>query len=264
MRVLALGMNPLEGEAAWVGLVALAIAGVLAGVINAMAGGGSFLTIPVLLATGLPVGTTNGTIRVGVLLQNVTASLTFYRQGVRELGPALRYAAPVGMGALAGSLLATHLDDAILRPAFGVAFVLWAVVLLVQPRSFTHPPEQPRKPGALAYLIALLIGVYGGFLQAGVGFPLIAFLVLYLGFDPVRANAIKMLLVAIYTLVALPVFVVAGQVAWLEGSVLALGTMLGAWLGAHWQMKAGAGIVRWFVMVAVAVAGVSMIASAFG
>ncbi len=246
-----------------VGLVALAVAGAFAGVINAMAGGGSFLTIPLLMALGLPAGTTNGTIRVGVLFQNIVAGGTFHRRGVREYESVVRFVLPMGAGAVGGSVLAAYLDDAILKPIFGVLFVAWALVLLFKPDSFTRPADEPRPAGVPAYFLAFSIGVYGGFIQAGVGFPLLAFLVLYLGYDAVRANAMKVLLVGLYTLAVIPIFAYAGRIAWLEAGVLALGTMLGGWLGARWQIHAGAKIVRWFVLVTVTVAGISMIASVF-
>lgn len=245
-----------------VGLSVLAVAGIFAGVINAMAGGGSFLTIPLLMALGIPAGTTNGTIRVGVLLQNIAATAAFHRKGVREYGTALRYLVPMGVGAAAGSVLASQIDDAVLKPLFGGVFIVWAVILLIKPGRFSEEGRTPREPGPVAYLIALGIGIYGGFIQAGVGFPLIAFLVLYLGFDPVRSNAIKVLLVGMYTLVVIPVFAYTGKVAWLEAGVLAGGTMVGGWLGARWQLRSGAKIVRWFVLVMVTISGVGMVVSA--
>lgn len=246
-----------------VAAAALVLAGTFAGIINSMAGGGSFLTIPVLMMIGIPLPTVNGTIRVGVLTQNLVGVTTFHRRGIREYGAAFRLLPAVAVGALAGALLATRMEDALLRPVFGAAFLAWAILLAFRPNRFVNPPEKPRPIGAAAHALALGVGLYGGFLQAGVGFPLLALLVMYLGYDPVRANAIKFLLVGLYTVVALPVFVVAGEVAWVEAGALAVGTMLGAWIGARWQIEKGAGLVRWFVLIAVAVAGAAMLASAF-
>lgn len=245
----------------WLDLLLLLVAGVAAGVINSMAGGGSFLTIPILVGLGLPANVANGTIRVSILTQNATLAATMHNNGVRAHGLTLRLAAPVLVGALLGSLLATQLDDAVFRPLIGAVLLVWAAVLAFKPDRFLHPPDEERAPSTLSYGLALVVGLYGGFLQAGVGFPLIALLSGHLGYDLVRTNAVKASLVFIYTCVALPVFALAGQIAWVPAIVLAVGTMIGAWIGARWQLKKGTELVRWFVLVAVTIAGLSMLQS---
>ena len=247
----------------WLDLLLLFVAGAAAGVINSMAGGGSFLTIPILIGLGLPPSTANGTIRVSILAQNATLAATFHKNGVRAHCLSLRLAAPILVGALIGSSLATQLDDAVFRPLIGAVLLVWALVLAFKPDRFLHPPDEEREPTALTYGLTLLVGLYGGFLQAGVGFPLIALLSGQLGYDLVRTNSVKASLIFIYTCVALPVFALAGQIAWVPAIVLALGTMLGAWLGARWQLEKGSALVRWFVLAAVVVAGLSMLRGLF-
>lgn len=243
-------------------LAGLAVAGVLAGVLNAIAGGGSFLTLPMLMLVGLSPSVANGTMRVAVLLQGVVVIATFWKRGVRDKETAPRILFPVLVGAFAGAYAASHLEDAVLRPVFGVALVAWAVLLAARPGSFEKSGEAPRAVGAMAWVFAALIGAYGGFMQAGVGFPLLALLVTYLGLSPVRANLVKVQIVVAYTIIALPVFAEAGQVAWREGGLLAAGTMLGGWLGTRWQVAGGARLIRRVVMIAVFVAGAAMIADA--
>lgn len=243
----------------WLDLALVLLVGVLAGVINTMAGGGSFLVLPVLIGLGLPAGVANGTSRVAVLSQSVAGLATFHRRGVRAHGLSARLAAPMVAGALLGAWLATLLDDRLFRPLIGGVLLAWAVLLLVKPDRFLRPPDAAREPDLGSYLFGVAVGVYGGFLQAGVGFPLIALLTGYLGYDLVRANSVKVSLVLAYTLVALPVFVLAGQVAWAPAIVLALGTVAGAWLGARWQLEKGSAVVRWFVLVMVVASGLAML-----
>jgi len=257
-----LGGLSLLGEP-WLDLALLLAAGVVAGIVNAMAGGGSFLSIPILIGLGLPAGTANGTIRVAVLAQNITLVGTFHKNGVRAHELSLRLAPAIIAGALLGSWLATRLDDQLFRPLIGAILVLWAVILVVKPDRFLHPPDEERPPRPITYALALLIGIYGGFLQAGVGFPLLALLSGHLGYDLVRANSVKASLVLAYTCLTLPVFALAGQIAWTPALVLATGTMIGAWLGARWQLDKGTAVVRWFVLVTVAIAGALMLRSAF-
>ncbi|MFO7563722.1 MAG: sulfite exporter TauE/SafE family protein [Enhygromyxa sp.] len=243
----------------WLDLALLLLVGLISGIVNVMAGGGSFLVLPVLIGLGLPAGVANGSNRLAVAAQSAAAAATFHRRGVRAHRSSARLAAPMIAGALLGSWLATLLDDRLFRPLIGVVLLAWAVVLVIKPDRFVRPPDEEREPNAASYLLGAAIGIYGGFLQAGVGFPLIALLSGQLGYDLVRANAVKVSLVFAYTLVALPVFVLAGQVAWAPAILLAIGTVAGAWLGARWQLQKGSAVVRWFVLVMVAVSGVAML-----
>lgn len=244
----------------YLGLVVLAVVGIAAGIVNTMAGGGSFLSLSALMFVGLPAGDASGSLRLAVVLQNITAIATFHRKGVRAYGLAAKLIVPAMIGSLAGSYLATKMDDALLRPIFGGLLLLWAVLLLLKPKRFLHPPEEPKPMGPLAYFLAMLVGVYAGFVQGGVGFPLLALLIGYLGLDPVKANSVKMVVVFFATMVALINFALAGQVMWIPGLALAVGTSLGGYLGAQWQTEKGAGVVRWFLVVAVAVSGAVMVA----
>lgn len=248
----------------WLGLVVIALVGVVASVINTIAGGGSLLTLPLLVGLGLPAGLANGTNRVGVVMQVVTSAVTFHRGGFRDYRLFARLVIPMMLGALAGAFLATRMDDELLRVVFGATLAAWAVLLVVRPGRFLHAPEAPRPVGPLALVLSVLVGLYGGFLQAGVGFPLLALLVLYLGYPAVEANAAKSVLTLGYTVVSLPMFVIAGQVAWREGLVLAVGSTIGGFIGTRLQIRAGANLVRWVVVIAVAASGVAMLADVLG
>lgn len=242
-----------------VSLAILAIAGVLAGVINTLAGGGSFLILPLLIGLGMPPTIANGTSRIGVVVQGLSSAWTFHRRGIREYRITARLAVPLTLGALLGAWMATRFDDALLRPVIGVFLVSWAFVLAFRPGRFLTPPEDASPPTWRSDVAGFVVGIYGGFLQAGVGFPLLALLIPGLGYHAVTANAIKVRLVLIYSLLSLPVFIIADQIIWREGLVLGLGTMTGGWLGAHLQLKAGAGIVRWAVLVMVLVGGLTLL-----
>lgn len=241
------------------GLLALVVVGIVAGIINAMAGGGGFLILPLMIGLGLQPGVANGTMRVAVFFQSLVGVTAFHRKGVREYAVTWRLLIPIAAGAGAGSWLATIISDELLRPLFGAVLVAWAIFLFLRPSSFDDTDEAPKPPTWGTYLLGFVIGIYGGFIQAGVGFPLLALLVTHLGYSPVRANSIKALITLGFTVVALPVFWMAGQVAWAHGAALAAGTMMGAYLGTQWQLEKGADVVRYFVLVAVSVSGAAML-----
>ncbi len=246
----------------WLDLGLLLVAGFAAGVINSMAGGGSFLILPLLVGLGLPANVANGTTRIGVISQSIAAIATFRRKGVDTGRLSLRLAPAMLLGALLGSWLATQITDAAFKPVIGAVLIAWAILLLVKPDRFLRPPDHERPPSAITHVLCGLIGVYGGFLQAGVGFPLLAMLSGHLGYDLVRSNSTKVTLTLAFTLIALPVFIYADQIAWTPALVLAATTMLGAWAGVRWQLDKGSEVVRWFVVVMVAVSGTAMLISA--
>jgi len=245
-------------------LALAAATGCVAGCINAIAGGGSFLLLPILiLLGGLDPAIANGTIRLGIIAQNVGAALTFRRRGVHEWPMVARLLAPCCLGALAGAWLATRLPSALLKSIFGIVLLAWAVLLALRPGRLTTAVDgHPKDATPVTYMLALLIAMYGGFIQAGVGFPLIGLLAYHLGYPLVRANAVKVAVVLGYTVIVLPVFMHAHQVAWLEGAALAIGMLTGGWGGVRLQLRGGTKVVRWVLLVMLAISGSAMILSA--
>ncbi|MCA9665676.1 MAG: sulfite exporter TauE/SafE family protein [Myxococcales bacterium] len=235
------------------------LAGVAASIVNSMAGGGGFIVLPTLLGLGVGPGVANGTFRVGLVLQNLSGMITFWRRDMLDGRMAARLSPAIALGAVGGAYAATHIPGRLLKPIFGWVFIAWAIVLVVFPKSFEAPAGGPRKPTWWHDLLGAAVGGYGGFLQAGVGLPLVAFLVGAVGMPPVRGNAVKMTLVLVYTLLALPLFIAARQVHWPAGGALAVGMLLGAYIGVRLQVReGGARLVRWVVFFAVLGSGVVM------
>jgi uncharacterized membrane protein YfcA len=233
--------------------------GLLCGVINALAGGGSFLVLAVLITGGLDPGLANGTIRVGILAQNISGTLGFALEKKLRWKAALTFFPAITVGAVFGSLVATRIASTHLRPIFGGAFLVWSVLLVLFPSGFKERDEPPRPANLLAQLIIVAIGVYGGFMQAGTGLPLMGVLVPYLRHSPIEANGIKLAMVLGYTIVTLPLFAAAGQVHWLAGAALAAATTVGAWVGVKLQLRIGAKLVRRALIAMVALSGVLMV-----
>lgn len=230
-------------------------AGFLAGFVNTLAGSGSLVSLPMLIFAGLPANVANGTNRVAILLQNVVGVRGFTRQGLMSWRHALWLAGPAALGAIVGANIAVDLDEQSMRRAIGAIMVLMLFVLLVNPKRWIQGrPEAIRERPTLKELgLFFLIGIYGGFIQAGVGIFLLAGLVLGAGFDIVRANAIKVFIVLCFTVPALAVFVVHGQVNWGWGLLLAVGNMAGAWTGTRFAARPGASVwvYRLFLLVVV-------------
>ncbi len=230
----------------------LAGGGLVAGIVNTLAGGGSLLTVPLLVMLGLPGTVANGTNRLGILIQSLIAARGFRAQGVSALDIAWPVLLPLGVGSVAGALWISAVADETFERLFGVV-MLALLVPLLWPRKPVSLGATPRGlPGWLQLLVYFGIGMYGGAFQAGVGIAIL-FALVHAGFDLVRANAVKMILVAALTFVAVPVFLWEGQVAWLPGGVLAAGYAVGGALGARVAVRGGERVIRPVLAVAVIV-----------
>jgi hypothetical protein len=236
------------------GYLLLFAAGVIAGVLNVIAGGGSFLTLPILMFLGLPPGVANGTNRVGILLQNVGAVWSFQRHGVLDWRSVLWAAAPSVPGAALGVWLALIVSDHVFKRILALLMVTLSLWTLWSRRrrptttsmAGTDLPSTGRLVGiGIAFF---LIGVYGGFVQAGVGFLILASTTAA-GLDLVRGNAVKVLTVLCFTALSLALFAWNGRVDWVMGLVLAAGTTLGGLAGVRLTVLKGHRWVRGVVTV---------------
>ncbi|MBC7251145.1 MAG: sulfite exporter TauE/SafE family protein [Anaerolineae bacterium] len=246
---------------AWYLYFAVIAAGFAAGFINTLAGSGSLITLPVLIFLGLPANVANGTNRVAIVLQNMVGAASFHRQKVLDWRGGLMLATPAALGSIVGAQIAVNLDEVMMRRAIGALMVVMLGVMLVQPKRWLegHPEAMQHRPNWIQLLIFFAIGIYGGFIQAGVGIFLLAGLVLGAGYDLVRANAVKMLIVLCFTLFALSIFVLNGQVQWTMGLILAIGNMLGAWVASQMAVKRGASFVRWLLIAVVIVSSARLL-----
>ncbi len=244
----------------WYLYLAVVGAGFAAGFINTVAGSGSLITLPLLIFLGLPATVANGTNRVAILLQNVVGVASFRQQRVLDWRTGVILSIPAVIGSLIGAQIAVELDETLMRHAIGVLMVLMVIVLIVRPsRWLTGRPELVGRPGVMQLIVMFGIGVYGGFLQAGVGVFILAGLVLSVGYDLVRANAVKVLIVLAYTPFALAIFIYNDQVHWEAGLTLAVGNMLGALVASRMAVKRGAGFVRVLLIGVVLVAAAELL-----
>jgi hypothetical protein len=206
----------------------LAAIGLLAGFLNVLAGGGSLLTLPALIFLGLPAATANGTNRIAILSQNIFATTSFRRHGVLPLKLALLCTVPALLGSYLGANLAITIDDQLFQRLLAVIMLGVLLFNTLDPMQRWRRTELhlSRRRIAALLLCFFVIGVYGGFVQAGVGFLIISAL-LAQGLDLVRINAVKVFVIGIFTLVALAVFIQHSQVNYGLGLALAAGNSIG-------------------------------------
>jgi len=239
----------------WWEALLLVVGGFFAGGINAVAGGGSTLTVPLLVLAGVPGNEANGSNRIGILTSNAAAAVSFARLGVKGLahtGPVL---VPVVVGSFIGSTAISQLTDDAFETLFGLIMIPLIILSIRKPAARVDGPTWPRW---LTVAVFFAIGIYGGAIQAGVGLVLLAALT-RAGFDLVTANHIKSLVNLVVTAVALPVFILNDQVRWVPALVLAAGFTAGGWFGARFAVKGGDKYIRVMMVVATVILAGSLL-----
>lgn len=227
--------------------VLLVVGGLFAGAVNAMAGGGSMLTVPLLVLAGVPGVAANGSNRVGVLAQSLSSVVSFRRQkvtvDVRSLVPIL---GPALVGSLIGAYGIGQFTDESFERLFGLLIIPLVILSVRKPRMSADAAPWPQ---SVTFIIFFLIGIYAGAIQAGVGLILLSALGRS-GLDLVTANVVKLIFVVAATMIALPVFIVQGNVRWGPAILLAIGLSIGGWIGARLAVKGGEVWIRRVMIVA--------------
>ena len=240
------------------GMALLVVGGLVAGIVNTLAGGGSLLTVPLLVLVGLPGTVANGTNRIGILLQCLVAVWRFRAHGLFELRSVTPVLVPVVIGAGLGALAITRVADETFERIFGALMLVMLVPTLrpLGPRRTSRVAGNGWRPATTA-VVFFGVGLYGGAFQAGLGVPLL-FALSYAGHDLVRATAIKLAVIAAVTLTAVPVFLLEGRIVWLPAALLAAGFSVGGALGARIAMRAGERVIRPILALAVVALAVRM------
>jgi uncharacterized protein len=237
----------------WVEIAALITSGLFVGFINTLAGGGTIISISLLMFMGLPATVANGTNRIAVVIQNLVAVISFKKQKLLDFRKGIILGIPTVFGSIAGAMIAVDLNEKIIEKSMAFVMVIISFFIIYKPqRWLKEKPELTAKPvSILQMLIFFLIGIYGGFIHVGVGYFIIAAVVLGAGYDLVKANAIKNLIVLIYAPFTLVVFILNGQVNYSYGLIHSIGNVIGAYLATRFAVKWGTNFVRWVIIVVV-------------
>ena len=226
-------------DLSWYQYVIAIVGGAFAGMLNTLAGNGSAVTLTILTEVLLlPGNLANGTNRVGVLIQSIASTSAFYRNGKLNLKAGWFYIIPVVIGAVGGILLANWVSNEQFRQVY--RFLMLAMLLLVLTRPSRWLSKGQEAEGQKHWYLVpvfVLLGVYGGFIQMGMGVFFLAAMVLGAQYNIIMANGIKLFVIGLYTLGALFVFWWNGLVDWRIGALLAVGQASGGWLTAHYATK---------------------------
>lgn len=240
-------------------VILLLTVGFLGGIINVMAGGGSLLTLPLLIFLGLDPTVANGTNRVAIIFQNASA-ISGYRSKQVFVGKYVIFLAVSALlGAILGAKLAIIIDPLIFNKILAIVMILVVIMTLINPalkseEKISEGYFNEKITGKYKYLGILamfFVGIYGGFIQAGTGLFIMASLSFINRYTLLKANAAKAVIMLVYTLSAFIVFWLDNKINWSYGLILAIGMALGAWFTSRWSSGKGEKYIKYFMLVAV-------------
>ncbi|MBT7950529.1 MAG: sulfite exporter TauE/SafE family protein [Gammaproteobacteria bacterium] len=229
--------------------IILFFVGIVAGFINVMAAGGSMISVPVMVFMGIPGPVANGTNRIAILAQNITAVFTFFRKGYSDFKLSLSLAFCALPGAVLGAFIGTRLEGVWFNRTLAIIMLAIMLVMATDKKEKEKSVAIPvtRKRMIVGHMLMVIAGFFGGFIQIGVGFILLPILNKVLGQDLVRANMHKVFIIGTYTIAALIIFVTQVELLWLMGICLALGNSIGGWMGAHMSVAKGEVLIRYIL-----------------
>lgn len=242
-------------------LLLLYAAGTVAGVMNTVGGGGSVLTLPALIFLGDMSSTSaNATNRIGLIAQNSMAIWRFRRGGVREDHVAWRVTAAGLVGCMIGALFAAQVPAAAFDKVLGVIMLALLVLIVLKPKPKLRkrggdsdawsPLPRHRKHQAL--ISFFLVGIYAGLIQAGAGIVILALMGYMFRMDLVRGNYVKLVFILVLNVLAFGIFWVSGlEIRWVEGVMVFLGQVTGAYMGSWVALKKGEGWIMWILIISI-------------
>jgi hypothetical protein len=238
-----------KSDNSMIDFIILFITGIGVGFINTLAGGGSVIALSLLMFLGLPVNIANGTYRIAALVQSASSVRTFHAGRVLNVKKGFILGAPVVTGALFGALLAVGVDEQLFRKIAAAVLFGILIFILFRPKEWLQRRTgmTGTRAGFVKILVFFALGFYGGFIHIGMGYFLLIAVVLAEGYDLVKANAVKVLIVFMYVPCSLAVFMYKGMVDYRYGVVLAAGQALGAFWAAKTAVEKGSGFIRWVI-----------------
>ncbi len=234
-------------------IILLLVSGVLVGIINTLGGGGSVITMSLFMAMGMPIGIANGTNRIAVLMQNLSATVAFLRKGMLHVKSGLLLSLPAIVGNIFGALVATEVSESIFKICLSIVLAIILIYLVLGKDNEQITGGHSLKIKWWHYIWFFIIGFYGGYIYIGLGFLILAVTIWTMNLDIITANVIKGFVIFLSTPFALAVFIYNGQVEWMAGLLHGAGNIIGALMASHWAMNWGVKFVRWFTLAIIVV-----------
>ena len=246
-------------ELAFNDVIILLICGVIAGFINTVAGGGSLLTLPILIFMGLPSNIANGTNRIAIFMQNIFSISGYKSRGVSDFKYSSWLSVSALIGSIIGAKIAINIDEAMFNKILSVVIIIVVLTIIYNKKTFNINSENISiEKKIISVIMFFFIGIYGGFIHAGVGFLILSILSNYNGIQLSKANSIKVFVVFVYTFFALIVFIMENKINWVLGINLGIGNSIGGWIASRWSYNKPDKIIKIFIIISSAIMAIKL------
>jgi len=227
----------------------------MAGFLNALGGGGSLISLPMLIFMGLPPAVANGTNRIAIIIQNIVGVTNFRSKGFFYPKLSIILGIPAIIGSILGARVAVTISGELFEKILAIVMILVLILILTRPEKKFIKEIDSDNLGTSRLVLAVIaffgVGLYGGFIQAGVGFIIIVALTLITGMSLVKINSLKVFIILIYTASSLLIFIINGKVDFILGFTLAIGNGIGAYIGSNFAVSKGDKWIRVFLVIAI-------------
>ena len=246
-------------ELAFNDIIILLICGVIAGFINTVAGGGSLLTLPILIFMGLPSNIANGTNRIAIFMQNIFSISGYKSRGVSDFKYSSWLSVSALIGSIIGAKIAININEDMFNKILSVVIIIVVLTIIYNKKSFNINSENISiEKKIISVIMFFFIGIYGGFIHAGVGFLILSILSNYNGIQLSKANSIKVFVVFVYTFFALIVFIMENKINWILGINLGIGNSIGGWIASRWSYNKPDKIIKIFIIISSAIMAIKL------
>ncbi|MCQ2123008.1 MAG: sulfite exporter TauE/SafE family protein [Fibrobacter sp.] len=224
--------------------------GAIVSLINSIAGGGSTLSLPIMIFLGMPPTVANGTNRIGLIIGNLSSVHNLAKHGYLNVKLFKQLFWPSIVGTFIGLGFLMNANDKVFQAIIAVAICLVVIMGRLRKDILGKPPANPPEKLTLGGAIGFaLVSVYGCIVQVGVGFVQIFSLTRYTGLDPIHVNALKNCLTTVFLVISTIALGIAGKIVWPIAIVMSAGAWCGGYFGSALQRKKGNKFIENFISV---------------
>ncbi len=246
-------------ELAFNDIIILLFCGIIAGFINTVAGGGSLLTLPILIFMGLPSNIANGTNRIAIFMQNIFSISGYKSRGISDFKYSSWLSVSALIGSIIGAKIAININEDMFNKILSIVIIIVVLTIIYNKKPFYINSENISiEKKIISVIIFFFIGIYGGFIHAGVGFLILSILSNYNGIQLSKANSIKVFVVFVYTFFALIVFIMENKINWILGINLGIGNSIGGWIASRWSYNKSDKIIKIFIIISSAIMAIKL------
>ena len=246
-------------ELAFNDIIILLFCGIIAGFINTVAGGGSLLTLPILIFMGLPSNIANGTNRIAIFMQNIFSISGYKSRGISDFKYSSWLSVSALIGSIIGAKIAININEDMFNKILSIVIIIVVLTIIYNKKRFYINSENISiEKKIISVIMFFFIGIYGGFIHAGVGFLILSILSNYNGIQLSKANSIKVFVVFVYTFFALIVFIMENKINWILGINLGIGNSIGGWIASRWSYNKPDKIIKIFIIISSAIMAIKL------